>query len=215
MRLICIAQAERMVAKLTNGGDEAFALCQREAHTLILCEWCPKGLPFRDTGPALIKLGRRRRTALQADQGTAVIKALRDLHETHAFFAQKMARGEAYLIKKDRAAANGVAAQILEARGANARRIYGQQKSGNTVRAGFNRPGADKDQRRIRLIRHADRGFFDLDRERITITLRGKAPDWHHPTRHMVRSAQYRPAPRQRQCAESNAQPIPVRPGAR
>ena len=55
MRLICITQAQRVVAKLANGRDHAFALGQWEAHTLILRKRRAESLAFRDIGPAFIK----------------------------------------------------------------------------------------------------------------------------------------------------------------
>ena len=96
-----VAQAEGVVAKLAHGGDQTFPLGEREADALVLRDRGAEGLALGNVGPAFIKRCLGDGASLQADQRPAVVEALHDLDEAHAFIGQTVADGNADVVEKD------------------------------------------------------------------------------------------------------------------
>ena len=154
---IGILQAQRMVAEMARGSDQRLGLGERERHALVARDGLAEGDALLHVGPALVERGLRRAEHLKADQRAAEIEPLHHLHEALPLVGEPPRCGHDDIVEEDRAAADGMAAQIPVALGRDARRAHWDQERADAARLGLDRPRPCEQYDRIGLIGHADR----------------------------------------------------------
>jgi len=157
MRKSGVAQRNCVVAKLTDRGDLALTLDQGEGDALIGRDRRIEGGAGLRIFPRLVERGLSAADALQRDQRATEIEAAHHVGEPLVLLTEAVLRRHAHTFEEDGAPADDVAADVVEARSRDSRRIGGNDQGGDACGAALSRSCAGEDDEGVGAVGEGDR----------------------------------------------------------